>query len=124
MNFGIIRLIEELNALNYAPEIIRDYNGQEYARITNFEIPAGTFNGRIVELAIPAPSDYPRNFGASIHILANPQLFPFGCVPNIRNIIASPLGADWQYWSIRFNVSQTNPTAELMTQINEVFRKN
>ncbi|MBS0646938.1 MAG: hypothetical protein JSR97_10175 [Verrucomicrobia bacterium] len=122
MKTGIERLVEDLTELNFSVSKIKDSNNQEYAVINGFEIPAGTFVGRIINLAIPAPPDYPRSFGPSIHI--NQHLVPFGNIPNVRNVINSALGNDWQYWSFRFNVKPSNPTSELLTQINAIFRKN
>lgn len=122
MKVGIERLIEDLAGLNFNVSKVKDSNNQDYAVIDDFEIPAGTLAGRIIKLGIPAPTDYPRSFGASIHV--NQHLVPFGNVPNVRNVVNSALGAEWQYWSHRFNIRTNNPTSELITQINAIFRKN
>ena len=125
MSFGVNRLIEDLVDLGFNEvSVIKDNANMSYAMIKNFEIPAGSFRGKNIDLAIPAPDQYPQLFGASIHLHSEPNLVPFGQVVNLRNVIESGLGATWQYWSYRFNVLPDNPTAQLISQINEIFRKN
>jgi len=125
VNYGINRLIEDLINLGFNEVIsIKDANNANYALISKFEIPAGSFSGKIIELAIPAPDQYPQMCGPSIHILASPILVPFGNVPGVRNVIQSPLGDSWQYWSYQFSINPVNPTAVLISQINEIFKRN
>lgn len=125
MSFGIQRLVDDLIDLGFNDvSIIHDNANTSYALIPNFEIPAGSFAGRNIDLAIPATAQYPQTFGASMHIRTDPHLVAFGSIPNIRNVIASGLGVEWQYWSYCFNVKPTNPTSELISQINGIFRKN
>jgi hypothetical protein len=125
MSFGVSRLVEDLNLLGFSEvSVIKDNTGQDYARIANYQIPAGSFAGRIIDLAIPAPAQYPQLFGASIHLKASPHLVALGNIPNVRNVLSSNLGVDWQYWSYCFHLNPTNPTSQLLSQINGVFRKN
>ena len=122
MSYGIDRLIEDLKQLNFNVTKATDSNGVVYAVITGFNIPAGSFAGRVINLALPAPTDYPRSLGASMHI--SPHITKFENIPNIRNVMASHLGPDWQYWSYRFQLRTENPTLELISQINEIFKRN
>jgi hypothetical protein len=125
MTIGIERLVQDLTDQGYLVSILKDTVGVEYAMISEFEIPSGNFARRIIDLAIPAPTDYPRSVGPSIHIKANHILAPIGNnIPNVRNVVKSNLGADWQYWSCRFTVRPINPTSELLSQINEYFDRN
>ena len=126
MSFGISRLVEDLNQEGFGEVIaIKDSNNLSYAFIPGYVIPAGTFKDKVIDLAIPAPDQYPRNYGACIHIRSNPPLVATGQqVQNVRNVQASALGSEWQYWSYAFDVQPANPTAELLTQINGIFRKN
>ncbi len=124
MKIGIAKLIEDLLLLGFKDVSQLDAGGTSYAVIPKFIIPAGSSADRIISLGVPAPADYPRNVAASMHVKADPHLFPFGNVPGIRNVVASPLGDEWQYWSYTFQIRVDNPTLELITQINEVFRKN
>ncbi|GAB2797823.1 hypothetical protein HNQ93_004053 [Hymenobacter luteus] len=129
MNCGVELLVAHLHELGHTDaSVLRDANSQAYALIPGFEIPAGTFAGRKIDLAIQTQPDYPRSMGSSIHIRATPHLVPFGqALKNgvlIRNVIASGLGTDWQYWSYRFTVHPANPALELLAQINGVFRQN
>ncbi len=124
MIVGIDRLVLELSDLGYTQISIQEADGKKYAIISGFEIPAGSHAGRVIDLGIPVSPDFPRSVEASMHVKATPHLFPFGHVPNVRNVIKSPLGNEWQYWSHRFRVSQINPSHELINQINEIFKRN
>lgn len=127
---GINRLVQDLCDRGYPQVSVQAATDFSYAVIPGFIIPAGSFAGRVIDLAIPATTDYPRSFPASMHIRATPHLVPFGSLPNglgglKRNVIPSSLGADWQYWSYRFdNQHLVNPTGEILSQINECFRAN
>jgi len=103
--------------------VVTANTGATYVLLPRFEIPAGTFAGRVIDLAIPVPADYPRGGIASIQVRATPHLVSKGHT-GTRNVIDSPLGMDWQYWSYQFQLRPVNTTLELMTQINGVFRKN
>jgi hypothetical protein len=125
MKFGINRLIEDLQNQGYdGASVINDSAGQTYALISEYRIPAGTFEGCVIELAIPAPPQYPQQYGASIQVRSNPPLVGIGHIPNVRNVQDSPLKNGWQYWSYRFTLPPSNPTNELITQINGIFKKN
>ena len=121
MKIGIERLVQDLKDLGFDTVSSDQAAGINYAVIPNFEIPAGSFSGRVIGLAIPAPADYPRLPGACIHV--NEHLLPFGNTTE-RNITVSGRGAQWQYWSYSFRAKPDNPTGELMSQINEIFRRN
>lgn len=122
MKLGIERLIEDLKALDYNPEPIKDGSGMNYALLSEFVIPAGRFEGRIIDLAVPAPDDFGRIVGSSMHIRSNPILMDYQNVPNVRNIIASNLGPDWRYWSFAFKFSPANPSHYLITQIITILK--
>lgn len=124
MKIGIERLLHDLSEMGFEEVGTRTKDGMGYAIISKFIIPAGKYVGRFIELAIPAPVNYPQSVGASMHVKADPILYPIGNVPNVRNVIKSPLGDDWQYWSYQFHVRPNNSTQELISQINEIFRKN
>ncbi|GAB3923494.1 E2/UBC family protein [Larkinella terrae] len=124
MNIGAQRLVQDLCDQGHeGMTILVDTNGMQYVMIPEFIIPAGSFAGRNINLAIPAPTDYPRSSIASIHIKALPHLATFGQT-GTRNVITSPLGSEWQYWSYQFQLSPNNPTSKLLAQINAIFRQN
>lgn len=122
--FGIAKLMDDLRALDHLyVEHIQDPSGNSFALLPKFEVVVGRFAGRIVELAIPAPSDYGRTVGAAIHLRSNPHLLEKSdTVPGVRNITDSSLGVDWRYWSHRFEYYPEDTTKFLMLQINGVFR--
>jgi hypothetical protein len=125
MTVGVSRLVHDLQESGYPNAYpAKGSDNMDYAVIPGYQIPAGSFAGRVIDLAIPAPTDFPRSLGASIHIKATPQLAEKGQIVNLRNVTDSSLGIEWRYWSFRFHVRPSNPTDELLTQINEIFRKN
>lgn len=120
--YGPERLVRDLMELGYPVEKETAKN-VVYAVIPGYEIEIGRFQGRIVDLAIPSTPDFPRTAAPSIHIRANPQLFEKSdSLPNVRNIIDSPLGPDWRYWSRNFGWNGVEKTTRrLMNQIKGIF---
>jgi hypothetical protein len=76
----------------------------------------------MIDLAIPATSDFPISVASALHVRAAPQLYDCGdTVPNVRNINASPFGEDWRYWSHTFGSPGDRSARRLMSQINGIF---
>lgn len=124
MTIGIDRLIQDLVKEGFEQTAtLHDAGGMAYVMIPQFVIPAGSFAGRSINLAIPAPADYPRSTISSIHIQANPHLVAKANT-GTRNVIDSPLGTEWQYWSYQFQLDPSSPTSQLINQINAIFRNN
>ncbi len=119
--FGAERLAGELRDLGYEAKIVKGSDDQDYVVIDEYEIQAGLFGGRIIELGLFAMQEYPRNVGSAIHIKAEPQLYETQNVPNVRNITASNLGPEWRYWSHNFNWTEERNARRLMSQINTIF---
>lgn len=124
MNYGIEAFKLDLEALSYTDLITKKGNDQvDFLVIPSFIVPIGRFEGRVIDLAIPVPGDYPRTVGASIHIKSNPQLLEKSdSLTSVRNIIDSSLGEEWRYWSFRFIPQIENTAENLMHQINGVFK--
>jgi hypothetical protein len=125
MTFGPERLISDLEALGYAAEQRQLDGGVIFVVIPNYEIDAGRFAGRKIDLAMQATADFPRSVHSSIHVRAQPQLFEKSdTVPNVRNIVDSALGVEWRYWSINFGWNgQERSARRLMSQINTIFER-
>ena len=121
---GIEKLVTDLKQLNHDVISQLTVEGIDYVIIKDYVIPSGTFAERVIDLAIPAPADSPRSFPSSIQIKAAPHLTKLEHISGVRNVIASPLGIEWQYWSYQFRASTDNPSSTLIGQINAVFRKN
>lgn len=122
--FGADRLIEELVKLGYFVKMATGNDGGTYVVLPEFEIPAGKFAGRVIELGLLAAADFPNSVHSAIHVKADPQLYePTQNVPNVRNVQASPLGPEWRYWSKNFNWNaESEKTARrLMAKINSIF---
>jgi hypothetical protein len=122
--YGIEKFLQDLFDLGYLSEKVIGSDNVKYAVIRNYEVPIGKFQGRIIDLGIPIPDDYPRLIGPSIHIRATPQLLEYAdTIPNVRNIIGSQLGQDWRYWSFRLNILPENTTANILFQIHGIFQR-
>lgn len=121
--YGKERLYNDLITDGYSVEYMSDSKGLDYVIITEYVIQFGIFKGQGIALAIPVPTDYPRTTGASIHVKSDPLLLDNkDTIKGKRNILNSNLGSDWRYWSFRFNLSSENPTNDLMSQINGIFK--
>jgi hypothetical protein len=125
MIFGPERLITDLGALGYAAEQRNLNGGGIFIVIACYEIAAGRFAGRKIDLSLQATPDFPRSVHSSIHVRAQPQLFEkTDTVPDVRNIVDSPLGPEWRYWSVNFGWNGQERTARrLMSQINTIFER-
>lgn len=121
--YGPGRLIRELQGLGHTTELVTA-QGTPFALVQEYEVPVGRFAGRVIDLAIPASPDFPRSVGSSIHVRASPQLLEKSdSVPNVRNIVDSPLGPDWRYWSHNFHWQgeAERSAARLLATINGIF---
>lgn len=122
--YGIDRFLEDLVNLGHSCIKGIGTDGIQFAIIQDFEIQTGKFQGRIIDLGIPIPNDYPRLIGSSIHVKASPQLLDYtDTIPNVRNIIGSSLGADWRYWSFRLSIHPENTTSNILYQIHGIFQR-
>jgi hypothetical protein len=118
--YGPERLLRDLADLGYAVEQVIA-SEVIYAVIPKFEIEFGRFQGRIIDLGISSTPDFPRTVASSIHVRANPQLYEkHDSIQNVRNIIDSPLGPDWRYWSRNFGWTGEKTTQRLMAQIKGI----
>ena len=118
MLYGVDRFVSDFIELGYQPELTTGIDSQTYAVFKDFEIPIGQFSGRVIDLALIVPTDYPRIVGASIHVKADPQLYEIkDNIPGVRNLIGSGLGSDWRYWSYAFKAEAEDTAKNLMSQI-------
>ena len=130
MRYGPDRMLEEIVALGYTVSKVQvaQPGGSatlDFAVVPAYEVQLGRFAGRVIGLALPAVPDFPKSVGASLHVRAEPQLLESGSVPNVRNIIASPLGSEWRYWSHDFKWAGEldRSAARLFAQINGIFER-
>jgi hypothetical protein len=120
--YGFPRLVEEFRALGFDVQEVTASNGERFAVLSPFTIPAGRFANRVIDLGIQATPDFPRTVASAIHVRANPQLYGVSdSVANVRNIQASALGLDWRYWSHNFGWQGERNARRLMSQINAIF---
>ncbi len=123
--FGPDRLIAELSALGYVVERVA-VGAEVFAVIRDYEVLVGIFAGRVIDLGLQCTADFPRSVHSAIHVRAEPQLLEKSdTIPNVRNIIDSPLGSDWRYWSNNFGWSGNDERSarRLMSQINTIFER-
>jgi len=122
MSYGPDRLISDLQELGFKVEKIKANDGTIFAVLPSFEVPAGRFVGRIVDLGLPGTADFPRSVASAIHIKATPQLYEnHDSIPNVRNIQNSALGEGWKYWSKNFGWTTERSVRRLISQINKIF---
>lgn len=120
--YGSGRLQADLEGLGFEVELMIGADQHTYAVIRKYEIAIGRFAGRIIDLGILAPPDYPRSVGSAIHVRAQPQLLEKSdSAPNVRNITDSGLGPEWRYWSKNFGWDGERTTRRLISQINKIF---
>lgn len=121
---GPEKMAEDLKLLGLQPELVKGPDGNTYAVMKDFKIELGKFAGRVIDLSILALPDYPRMVHSSIHIKADPQLYEkTDSVQGVRNIVDSGLGPEWRYWSFAFKATPEDTAANLMMQINGVFKR-
>jgi len=121
MGYGVDRMVADLRALGFErAEATAAADGSPFALLKEYTVPLGRFAGRTIDLALPAPTNYPQGVGSAVHVKASPQLLPDGAVAGRQNVIASPLGLEWRYWSHNFGWAGERSTRELMTQVNRI----
>lgn len=119
--YGLARLAAELRELGYEVEEVTG-GGAQFAVFRGFTVPCGRFHGRVIDLGIQAPPDYPRSVASAIHVRAKPPLFDYGDTqPGVRNITTSALGGEWRYWSYNFGWRGDRTARRLMSLIHGVF---
>lgn len=124
MIYGSEQFLKDFEEIGYTAELVKGNDGQTYAVFKEFEIEIGKFSGRVIDLGLMIPSDYPRRVHNSIHVRATPQLFEkTDTISGVRNIIDSKLGPDWRYWSHRFTSVPEGAAIHLLSQINGVFKR-
>ena len=69
-------------------------NGLVVYKISNYIILHGKYQGKIVEIGVALPNDFPSSAPYGVHIKAN-----HGITDNIPNKNPSGLGSDWEFWS-------------------------
>jgi hypothetical protein len=120
--YGPERLIGDLRALGLDIESVKLNDGSIFVVVPQYTIEVGKFAGRTIDLGVPATADFPRSVASSIHVKSVPHLYDLcDTIPNVRNIIASPLGPEWRYWSKNFNWSGERTVRRLISQINTIF---
>ena len=89
-----------LRGLGYTVEAAQDAGGAPYIVVRNVTIPAGSLAGRVCDIALARCQTVPYVCPPALH--TKPALVPMDTVGPLKTQ-ASQLGADWQYWSRRFD---------------------
>jgi E2/UBC family protein E len=122
MKFGVERLCEDLGVLGLKADLFEDPQKNVFVIVQGYLIELGRFAGRVIDLGLLVPANYPQGVGSCIHVKAAPQLLDVtDTVPNVRNVTASSLGQEWRYWSKNFGWNGERSTRRLMSQVNEIF---
>jgi Prokaryotic E2 family E len=116
------KFIQELQALGYTVQELVAEN--RCFQVFDYLIPVGRFRGQKVRIGLEVQESFPMDAPPGPHF--SPKLLPLhpgNDIPHpFGGVHASPLGADWQYWSRPFNEwAQTNKTVKTyFTQINHL----
>lgn len=122
MIFGPDRLRADLTAIGFPAKRASARDGTPFVVIPGFEVPCGRFVGRVIDLGLQATADYPVTIAAAIHVRSDPHLLDISdTVPGRRNIIESPLGPEWRYWSHNLGWSEPKTGRRLISKVNKVF---
>jgi hypothetical protein len=93
-------LEEYLRSLGLKVESAQDNSGHPYIVTRDFVIPCGPLVGRTCDVALARCQTNPYVVPPAIH--TRPALVRMDMTGPLKTQ-ASPLGADWQYWSRRFD---------------------
>jgi hypothetical protein len=122
-DYGVERLLRELVGIGHPAEKVTAPGGNIFVVILRYEVPAGQFIGRIIDLGLQATPDFPNSVAAAIHVRAAPQLYECCNISNVRNVQASELGPEWRYWSKNFNwhLEQHKTARRYMAKVTTIF---
>jgi hypothetical protein len=89
-----------VRSLGYTVEVINDRNEATHSVVRAVVLPKGALKGRTCDIAIGRDGSVPFVPPAAIH--TRPHLVPMDANEPLKTM-ESALGADWQYWSRRFD---------------------
>jgi hypothetical protein len=96
-----VEIFEEyLREIGYSVQLIHDSAATPFTSVGDVEVPAGPLRGKKCDIAIQRINTVPYTVPAAIH--TRPALVPMSPGPPLGTQ-ASPLGAEWQYWSRRYD---------------------
>jgi hypothetical protein len=124
--YGAERFQLDWQGLGFSETYISEPNlGNKFVIIPQFAVLTGPFCGRIIDIGFPALPDYPNSIGSSLHVRSTPHLLDYQNIASVRNIIPSPLGEDWRYWSLNFaqHWDSNLGVRRLLSLVNEVFSR-
>lgn len=112
-------LEQYLRGLGFTVEALQDSNGFAYIVIRGVRLPTGSLAGTVCDVALARCQSVPYMVPPSIH--TRPALAPMDMAGPLKTQ-PSALGADWQYWSRRFDrvPSPQAVWAHILTVFNEV----
>lgn len=91
----------QLQALGISAQLL-DVSGRTFV-VFDYTIPVGRFYGKNVRLALEVRDSFPMDPPPGPHFNAQLMTVGIGGGHPYGGIHASPLGADWQYWSRPFS---------------------
>lgn len=98
---GPERLVADFRAMGFNVDGPIESGGQRWAIVHGYRVPAGRFGGQVIDVAIPAPIDYPAIPPGGLYV--SPFLVPEsemgGLSVHDRPGETAALPGRWQYWS-------------------------
>jgi hypothetical protein len=101
---GADELEDYLRGLGFVVERATDPNGTAYTAVRDVEITTGGLRGKRCDVALQRVETNPYVVPSAIH--TRPALVAMDGNDPVKTT-PSPLGADWQYWSRRFDYAAT-----------------
>jgi len=112
-------LQDYLCGLGMAVTTLHDNTGAPYIVMQDVVVPSGSLAGRVCDVALARCQSVPYLCPPAVH--TRPALVPMDMEGPLKTQ-ASPLGADWQYWSRRFDHAPAphRVWAHVLTVLTEV----
>lgn len=113
------QLEEFLCGLGFRVETTQDSHGAPFVVVRDVVIPAGSLAGRTCDIALARCQSVPYVCPPAVH--TRPALVPMDMSGPLKTQV-SALGADWQYWSRRFDRSPSPQRVwtHVLTVLSEV----
>ncbi len=121
---GALAFVDVMTAAGYAVDQPVDANGKSWCVVKDFGISGGRFSGKVIEIAIPVPPDFPVTPPGGLFV--SPRLADEQTLQNVQvgDEAIAALGGAWQYWSRPFMDGKwdaQNPGRGLVIYWNTVF---
>lgn len=117
---GFDRFVDDFRSLGWTVDGPFESGGHHWAILRRFHVPAGRYMGQIIDVAIPAPGDFPATPPGGLYV--SPLLVPAnemaGLSVHDRAAETAGIPGSWQYWSRPVPPGTWQPTRAARRLIN------